>query len=156
VPFFISINTLYRYIMDYIEIKTLVDITQTKVTRASQGSQLELDQQRNFITLLQCAEMRSIISYDNKPSVEEVDINDLGFGTEYNGKHKVWTFVFKPDRKYVYSDENGNDTGLLVTDVSGVPIIKNLTETINIQKAMFDCTTVAYKNTIIKAHLGTS
>jgi len=141
--------------MGLIEIKTLIDITQTKVSRPNQGSQLELDQNRNFITLLQCVEIRSIVGYESSPSVEEVAIKDMGFGTEYKGKHKVWTFTFTPDREGVYTDQEGNALAYLVTDINGVPIIKNLTETINIDKAMFECKDITTKNTLIKAHQGT-
>jgi hypothetical protein len=137
-----------------IKIVTLIDITKTRVIRPNQGSQLELDQNRNFITLLQCAEMRSVISYDKSPTVEEVDIKDLGFGTAYKGIHRVWTFWFKPDREFVYSDSKSNEIGLLIDDLDGVPMIKNLAETINIEKAMFDLKSISTKNTLITAHQG--
>lgn len=141
--------------MDFVEVKTLVDITQTRVSRPNQGTQLELEQHRNFITLLQCAEIRSIVIYQNPPTIETIDIKDIGFGTNYKGNHRVWTFTFTPDREYVYRDDDGNDIGHLINDITQVPVIINLTETINIDKAIFDCSNTATKNTIIKAHLGT-
>lgn len=141
--------------MVQIEINTLVDITHTRVIRPNQGTQLELDQHRNFITLLQCAEMRSVVSYEHIPTVEEVDIKGMGFGTMYTGLHKVWTFWFNPDRESVYLDEENNEIGLLIDDLDGVPLIKNLTESINIGKAIFSCNDSIAKNTIITAHLGT-
>ncbi len=139
-----------------IEITTLVDITNTNVIRSNQGTQLELDQNRNFITLLQCAELRSVIIYKDAPQIVEQDVNRLGFGTKYTGKHKVWKFRFNPDREAVYFDPKGGEIGLLLDDLDGVPVIKNLTETINIEKAIFDCTSIAGKNTIITAHTGTN
>lgn len=151
-----TINILYRYIMELIEISTLVDITNTKVIRLNQGSQLEVDQNRNFITLKQCAEIRSVILFDGSPTVEEVDLKGLGFGTNYKGKHKVWTFVFSPDQPDVYSDLNGNSVAELVNDLHNVPIIKNLTESVNISKAIFDCKDPTNKNIIIKALQGTA
>lgn len=141
--------------MDFIEIQTLIDITHTRVIRANQGTQLQLDQYRNFITLMQCAEIRSIISYELAPQLEEVDVKGMGFGNVYKGKHKVWTFRFVPDRQDVYLDGD-NPIGFLINDIDGVPMIKNLTETINIDKAIFDCSNFATKNTIIMAHLGTT
>jgi hypothetical protein len=104
--------------------------------------------------MLQCAEIRSIISYNRASEVNELDITDMGFGTAYKGIHRVWTFSFKPDRDLVYSDSKNNEIGLLIGDLDGVPVIKNLTETINIEKAMFDCKSVALKNIIITAHQG--
>jgi hypothetical protein len=140
--------------METIEIQTLIDITNTKVARPNQGSQLELDQFRNFTTLKQCIEIRSIITYDFDPEVVNIDIKNLGFGTQYKGKNRVWTFRFHPDRKSVYEDETGNSVGGLINDLDKVPLIKNLTETINIDKAIFDCRDSSYKNTIIKVIKG--
>lgn len=141
--------------MDTIEIQTLVDVTKTGVVRPNQGSQLEYDQNRNFTTLLQCVEIRSIVSYNNSPKVTTVELKNLGFGTDYKGKHKIWSFTFVPDREDVYLDVEGNTIGHLFEDLDGVPIIKNLTETINMSKAIFDCKDLASRNTIIKAHKGT-
>lgn len=140
--------------MQIIEIKTLIDITNTKVSRASQGTQLELDQYRNFVTLKQCSEIRSIISYDTDPVMEVVDIKDLGFGSKYKGKQAVWTFRFSPDREGVY-DNGEHEAGGLFDDINEVPVVKKLSETINIDKSIFDTKTVNFKNTIIKAIKGT-
>jgi hypothetical protein len=140
--------------MQTIEIKTLIDITDTKVARPNQGTQLELDQYRNFVTLKQCIEIRSIISYDSSPEMQVVDIKDLGFGSKYKGKHAVWTFRFNPDRTDVYSD-GISSVGSLYGDIEGVPVIKKLTETINIEKAIFELIDASSKNTVIKAIKGT-
>jgi hypothetical protein len=104
---------------------------------------------------MQCVELRSIISYDNPPTVEEVDVKGLGFGTTYKGKHRVWTFTIIPDRTGVYIGTDGDSVSGLVDDVDSVPFIKNLTESINIDRAIFDCKNSLTKNTIIKAHKGT-
>jgi hypothetical protein len=137
--------------MEIIEIQTLIDITNTRVIRPNQGTQLEIDQNRNFITMVQCAEMRSVVSYDSKPSVQEVDLKGLEFGTAYKGKHKIWTFRFVPDRVGVYVDDFGHDIGLLISDINGVPVVKNLTESVNIDKSIFELVDDKYRNTIIKA-----
>lgn len=141
--------------MHTFKILTLIDITKTNVNRPNQGTQLEYDQNRNFITLRQCIELRSIVLFTDPPTIEQVEINGMGFGTAYKGKHTVWTFTFTPDREGVYQDSKGNIAGNLLDDLDSVPVIKNLSETINIDKAMFDCISSANKNTIIKAHLGT-
>jgi hypothetical protein len=141
--------------MEVIEIKTLVDITNTRVIRPNQGSQLEYDQNRNFITLRQCVEIRSIVSYENPPTVETIDVKDMGFGSAFKNKQQVWTFKFIPDRVGVYTSEDGNLIGCLLEDLDLVPIIKNLEETVNIDKAVFDTKNPATKNIIIKAHKGT-
>ena len=149
-----AINTLYRYFMEIVEIQTLVDITNTKVTRPNQGSQLCYDQNRNFITLRQCVELRSIVSYNDLPSAKTLDVTAMGFGKQYVGPQRVWTFRFTPDRTGVYTSADGNIIGCLLEDLDLVPIIKNLEETVNIGKAVFDCNNLTTKNTIIMAHLG--
>lgn len=141
--------------MQTIEIQTLVDITDTKVARPNQGTVLQHDQFRNFTTLRQCVEIRSIISYDASPSVETVDIKDMGFGSKHKGKHQVWTFRFYPDRSGAYVEGN-DEVGALINDVNGVPVIQKLTETINMDTAIFDVKDPANKNTIIKALKGNS
>ena len=140
--------------MQTIEIQTLVDITDTKVARPNQGTPLQHDQYRNFTTLRQCVEIRSIISYDESPSVETKDLKDLGFGSNFKGKHKIWTFRFNPDRSGAYVEGN-NEVGSLIDDVHAVPFIQKLCETINIDKPIFDLKDPANKNTIIKALRGT-
>ena len=137
--------------MEFIEIQTLIDITMTRVSRPSQGTQLQLDQQRNFTTLAQCIELRSIVSYDLGPVCEKIDVKNLGFGTNYKGKNLIWTFRFRPDRSMVYIDDSGDPLGHLINDLHEVPIIKNLTESINIDKPIFDIKDERFKNTIIKA-----
>lgn len=140
--------------MKSIEILTLVDITNTKVIRINQGSQLELDQQRNFITLGQCIALRSIIDNEQPPVVEIVDIKGMGFGNKFKGKHQIWTYKFTPDRADAYLDSSGNILGLLIEDIDSVPVIKNLTETINMDKAIFNLKDPSFKNTIIRLNLG--
>lgn len=141
--------------MDTIEIKTLIDITKTSVIRLNRGTPMELDQNRNFVTLAQCAEIRSIISYDEPPTVEKVDIKNLGFGSAYRGQHSVWTFTFTPDRANVYSDDPTDPLAGLISDINEVPVIKNLTETINIDKAIFELRDSKYRNTTVKIIPGT-
>lgn len=136
--------------MDIIEIQTLIDITKTRVIRPNQGSQLELDQNRNFITLMQCIELRSLVEYDKGPIVDKVDLKSLGFGSAYKGKHLVWTFRFTTDRSNAYMDDNGNSVGTLQVDLHQIPVIKNLKETLNIETAMFDLESSEYRNTVIK------
>ncbi len=136
--------------MEVIEIKTLIDITNTDVRRINQGTQQQLDQFRNWTTLLQCIGLRSIINYDKDPRVEEVDVEDLGFGTEYKGKHRVWTFQFRPDRPDAYA-ENLESVILLKKDLDKIPMIVNLTETINTQRAVLDTCDQSFANTVVKA-----
>jgi hypothetical protein len=135
--------------MENIEIKTLVDITNTEVRRNNQGSPIEANQYKNWITLKQCVELRSLIDYDHNPTVETVDVTGMGFGSEFKGKHQVWTFKFRPDRAGAFSLDD-EPTGLLSESLHQVPVIKNLTETINTDRAVFDLKDKKFKNTTIK------
>jgi hypothetical protein len=141
--------------MKTIQIQTLIDITATGVVRINQGTQLQVDQNKNFNTVRQCLEMRSVILYNSLPTTEKINVNNLGFGSSYRGEHTVWTFTFSPDRSDAYDNGSGDSIGFLFDDVHEVPIIVNLTETINIVKAIFDCKDSKYKNIIIKAQPGT-
>lgn len=138
--------------MEYIEIKTLIDITKTNVRRFNPESILEYNQYKNFTTLLQCLEIKSIVNFNSQPTVEKVDIKDLGFGNLYKGKHNVWTFKFSPDREGVYKSDDNQEIGLLPNDIHQVPIIKKLTETINIDIPIFDCHDLKLKNIIFKVY----
>lgn len=138
--------------MEFIEVKTLIDITKPVVYRPDQGTLIEQNQYKNWITLQQCIGLRSIIEYEEPPICEKMDIKSMGFGSKYKGLHNVWTFTFSPDRSLVYQDEEDNIIGLLLGDIDQVPVIKNLNETINITKAMFDLSSPQYKNTIVKAY----
>ena len=136
--------------MEVIEIKTLIDITNTNVRRINQGTQQELDQFRNWTTLMQCIGMRAIIAYDRDPTSEIIDIESLKFGSNFNGKHRVWTFHFRPDRTAAFAD--GDDPiALLKQDLDKIPVILNLTETINTVVAIFDSTDKKVANIVIKA-----
>jgi hypothetical protein len=141
--------------METIEIKTLIDITNTNRTRPNQGSSLEYDQYRNYTTLMQCIGLRCIVTYDENPNMETVDVKNMGFGSAYKGRHNVWTFRVRPDRQSAFMDDN-DPVGLLKNDMHEIPIIQKLTETINIDKAVFFTYESQYKNTIITAILGNS
>lgn len=134
--------------MELIEIKTLIDITNTNLKRPNTSADLESNQHRNWTTFLQCIGLRCIITYDKNPVISEIDIKDMSFGSKYKGKQKVWTFRFSTDRNDSYLD-NGNKIGLLLNDLHQVPIIENLNESINIPKAVFDINDSNWCNTVV-------
>ena len=135
--------------MEVIELKTLVDITNTNVRRPGQGTEQELNQYKNWITLNQCIELRSVITFDSNPTVEKIDLKGLNFGTEFKGSHNVWTWRFYPDRANIFVNENSS-LGLLINDLDQVPIIVNLTETINTLRPVFELTNSKLINTTLK------
>jgi hypothetical protein len=140
---------MYEVKMEKIQIKTMVDITNSGIFRFNQEKQLEYNQYKNWTTLLQAIGLRCLIQYDNNPTCELEDMRAQGFGLKYKGEHLVWAFTFFPDISNAYATEN-DPVGLLVEDLHQVPIIKNLKETINMNNAVFDTGTRQWCNTVIK------
>ena len=136
--------------MEVIRIQTLIDITNSNIRRINQGTQQQLDQFRNWTTLLQSIGLRAVIDFDRDPKVETMDVKGLGFGTDYRGTHQVWTFDFRPDRATAFADKD-DPVALLKIDLDKIPIILNLTETINTEQAVFELVDPKSKNTVVKA-----
>jgi len=135
--------------MQRIRIHTLVDITCSNVKRPNEGTALEANQYRNWTTLLQAIGLRALISYEHNPVIEERNIKEFKFGTEYTGKKRMWTFEFTTDRDDCWFDQ-GESLYLLLEDLHNVPVIKNLNETINIDKTIFDLKSEQFRNTIVQ------
>lgn len=132
--------------MQTVKVTTLVDITNSGVNRPDRGDETSYNQYKNWSTFLQCIGLRCIVDYEKAPKNELKDVKSFGFGSKYKGEHRVWTFIFHTDRDDVYLDKS-SAIGLLLNDMHEVPIIKNLTETINIPKAVFDLSDINWKNT---------
>lgn len=135
--------------MQKIRIYTLVDITNTGITRYVPGKEIEYAQNKNWNTFTQCLGLRSIILYDEPPTRDLMVPSSVGLGNVHKGLHNVWSFTFYPDQDDVYHD--GIDPlGLLIGDVADVPVLTNLHETINISKRVFDISSSATRNICIK------
>lgn len=135
--------------MQRIKIETLIDVTCSKAKRPGQGDSTEVNQYRNYTTLLQAIGLRANVTFDQEPVCTVKKLNGRKFGSEYDGKeHAVWSFEFTPDRDDVY-DEDKDDLALLKEDLHNIPVIKNLTETINTDKSVFDLKSAKYRNTFV-------
>jgi len=112
---------------------TLVDITNTDVVTYDSVSR---NQQRNWETVIQVLGLRTQLMLLRPPTVIEVDVSTLHFGSAYKGKHKVWEFKFGIEFEAVFA---GNDRpyGTLENDFVNVPIITGLTETATIHTPTF-------------------
>jgi hypothetical protein len=135
--------------MQRIKMTTLIDITCTNAKRPGQGDSLEINQYRNWTTVLQAIGLRALITYEHNPTLEERNIKDYGFGTKHTGKHRVWTLEFTTDRDDCYL-EQGDNLHLLREDLHNVPVVKNLLETINIDRAIFDLKSETNCNTTVQ------
>ena len=135
--------------MKSFKIVTLVDITETKQYRREANKDLEREQQQNFQMLLQTIGMRVNPSYRKSPSVEQKDLKDMFFGSNYQGSHRVWTWEFETEYDDGFLDNTGNEVGLLVNDLHFVPFTPELTETADIRVPVFDTQSPDLRNTII-------
>lgn len=124
-------------------VKTLLDITETKKHKHNTTDKLLVNQQSNFMSFFNCLSMRFNPYYDVEPQVTEQDVADIGFGSEYKGVHKVWTFEFNVDTAVA-----GIDHKTLVEDFDLIPMIPGLTESITINNNVFMTTNKKNRNIV--------
>ncbi len=126
-------NSLLQLYIGY----TLVDITKTNITSAkeSQDNPKGRNQQRNWETLVQILSLRAQLMVLGNPFTFDDDVKMYNFGSEFTGRHKIWTFKFGVEAAGVYDGATPFET--LRKDCDAVPIITNLTETVAITPSMF-------------------
>jgi hypothetical protein len=117
--------------------------------RKEAGKEFPWQQQQNFVMLLQTIGMRVNPQYNAPPSVEEVNLKDYNFGTAYKGKHRVWTWEFFIEYDGGFTDVTGDPIGLLIKDLHFVPMIVDLTETVDFKLAMFDSQSTDLRNILV-------
>lgn len=84
--------------------------------------------------------MRANPEIKTSPTYEDKDINGLGFGKTYKGKHRVWKLNFN------FEFENSHSVDTLNSDFNLVPIIKNLNETVDLKDAAFITGSAEFNN----------
>ena len=119
----------------YYQCYTLIDITPTGVTSHDSKHEFTRNQQRNWETIQQ------IISLRTQPNILETNnfvdnVAGYGFGINYTGQHKIWTFKFAVDYPDIYK-EGPDIFGLLRYDLKITPLILGLTETACPEKPIF-------------------
>lgn len=145
-PFLLAISNCMDY-RNFVAGYTLVDITETGVTRDRGSQELERNQQRNWETVLQCIGIRAQ-PMNMVAKVEEFDLEHLEFGEMYTGKHRVWSFGFVVEHSSVFA-KNDDPLGLLDDSFDQVPVITGLTETARFLLPIF-YTSGAIKNIYFK------
>jgi len=132
---------------NYIAGYTLVDITNTGVTRDRGTQELERNQQRNWETVIQCIGLRAqpmgLIQ-----QVSDQNLENYEFGEMYTGNHRVWSFAFTVEHESVFQYL---DKPLYYLDESfdKVPVITYLSETAKFMLPIF-WTSGAIKNIYFK------
>jgi hypothetical protein len=127
---------------------TLIDITHTGVTRSTPdpASRRSRNQQRNYETLLQIIGLRAQPMLFEKPYKHINDkLSNYQFGEAFTGNHTVWVLKFSVEHPGVFADGN-SCFGLLESDLSQVPIITGLDETVELPLPIFS-TKLDFKNT---------
>ena len=89
---------------------------------------LAKNQKQNFNTLVQSLQLRANITWDQHPMMTDIVTGNTKFGKVYEGKHKLWTFIFYTDQNDVYADTDGQ-TGSVEKDLYLIPIISFCKET---------------------------
>jgi|SRR6056297_49918 len=126
-----------------IEILTLVDITNTGITRVRDNNTKEYHQQQNLNVLLQTISLRTqplepvVKIYPSLAAVS--DLNRLfGFGNMFPDDHaRIWSLHFYVESEDVWRD--GDDPlGLLKQDIHGVAITSDLDNTVDFPVNIFD------------------
>lgn len=112
------------------KIITLVDITRTNPTRA-ETDKLKLNQQANFNSLVQAIGLRSNVEWNHDPKLFTGALPD-----DIDGKANHWIWEVDVEREDVFLLD-GNPVGLLVNDLHGVPVIDDLTNSVEITPAAF-------------------
>tara|TARA_R110000796_G_scaffold45937_6_gene111124 strand:+ start:14429 stop:14854 length:426 start_codon:yes stop_codon:yes gene_type:complete len=132
---------------------TLVDITQTGITRSSDSVvRKERNQQRNYETLVQTIGLRcQPVSIITPELLLNQDMSLYSFGTDFGGRNSVWKMCFAIEHVDVF--RQGDDpVGLLLEDVNQTPILTLLDETATLRTPIFS-TRLDSKNTYFTADL---
>lgn len=134
-------NNLENVAESYI-IFSLIDITKSDVLL---GNSKERKQQINWETVLQSIGLRAQPLEIRNFNTFNGDMSKFQFGKNYNGNHKVWTFAFSTEHRFVF-DINNVILGGLKSDINNVPMIFGLNETINPEIHAFNSIDFKLKN----------
>jgi len=118
-------------------IQTLIDITQTNIRKSSDKTIVA--QQSNLDSFIQTIGLRANIEPISVQS-NVVDVTNKEFGNQFEGKQRVWTFMF--DNPYT----GAITEDMLLEDFDLIPIITGLNETGLINNSVVRTTSNLEKN----------
>lgn len=142
-------------------IQTLVDITENgnlkrefpfktksgELIHDSHSLEVARNQNANFTTLIQLLQVRGNIVWQEGPVRSETVLNQNKiFGTHYEGKATMWTFVWETEQQDVYNDIQ-TPCGSLITDFDYVPVLNFCKETVTFPASAFITQDAKFKNT---------
>jgi hypothetical protein len=91
----------------------------------------KIGQQANFNSLIQVIGLRANFTWRNDPKQLSGTLPD-----PFDGRATYWEWYFETEREDSYND-GVNPTGLLHTDLQGVPIVALLNNSVDIDPAVF-------------------
>lgn len=118
-------------------IQTLIDITQTNIRKSSDKTLVA--QQSNLDSFIQTIGLRANIEPISVQS-NVIDVTNKEFGNQFEGKQRVWTFMF--DNPYT----GAITEDMLLEDFDLIPIITGLNETGLINNSVVRTTSNLEKN----------
>jgi hypothetical protein len=125
------------------ELETLIDITETRAKFDKNNP--DWHRQQNFITIISTLGLRVNPVVEKSPVIEEVaSLSGKGFGSRYKGNNCIWKLEFIIDQEDAHSVE------MMINDFNLVPVITNLSETVNLKSSVFDTMSKTDKNIIFK------
>ena len=114
--------------MESLEIKTLLDITQTGQTKFKSQDKLLINQQANWNTFLQVLSMRINPIFNGSPELTKRPLEPNEFGSDYyaedDKEYNIWTFKFQSERDGAVSPST------LKQDFDLIPVLKGLNESV--------------------------
>jgi len=119
-------------------IHTLFDITETRARKGDDS--FKVKQQQNYLSILNTIGLRVNPTYVSPPAVKEQELK--GFGTDYKGLQRVWSYTFDVDY------EGALDVETMINDFDLCPIITGLEETVDINPAVIRTQNKAKTNII--------
>jgi len=108
---------------------TLIDITETGGRKGDDPRKIQ--QQQNFLTILQTIGLRVNPAYDQAPVLFYATADEFSLGSDFKNKQSIWVFEFDIEHEDAMSIET------LVNDFNLVPIIDHLNETAEFENAHF-------------------
>lgn len=110
------------------QLLTLIDITETKARKGD--NPFEYMQQQNFLTCLQTISLRANPIITQSPSISTENLKNFNFGEFYKGRHRIWKLTFE-------FEYDNHSIELLTKDFDLVPVINNLSESIQMKVSAF-------------------
>lgn len=130
--------------MDFFTAYTLVDITDTGVTDPTPSK--AYNQAQNLNAMVQMIGLRTqpiMISVD---MVEDQNLEDYDFGSNFTGSATVWMLKFATERSGYTTEVT------LVSDSNGLPVVTGLDESVSIAPAVLNSTSATAKNIYFVQH----